>query len=1219
MPAPTDPLLSQQWHLQQNVAGLLDLNVMSVWNPTEGPAYTGAGTTTVVIDDGFDYLHSDLAPNYSTFLDFDFETNVTDAFGNPGSDWHGTAVAGIIGAAADGSGAVGVAFETMLVGYRTYGFISDQWLEDIRDTIFYAGTNAGGDVINISQGIANDTNSEFGVGYDAARFDQIEASIGTAVSQGRGGLGSVIVKAAGNSRGANYDVNADDWTNDTRQVVVAAVDQNGFVSSYSSYGSALLVSGFGTPGEVVTTDRTGADGYSPGDHTTSFNGTSSAAPMVSGVVALMLEANTGLGWRDVQTILGVSARHVGTEVGDVRSGAERYDWAWNAATTWNGGGQHFSNDYGYGLVDAHAAVRMAETWLLTGSSAQNNANEFTNTVDVLNVATVIPDGNAAGLTFSGNASFDDIVERVTVEITFSTTFTADMEIYLISPDGTVSELINDVGGATDFNGTWTFESQAFRGERAAGTWSVRIVDDAGADVLSVSDIVIKTWGSATPGDRYIYTDEYADYAGLSGHNTAVTDTNGGTDTVNAAAVTTSSTIRLDGVVGLIAGQAASFSGIEHAIGGDAGDFIYGSAVGNMLCGMRGADVLYGGDAADTLEGGTNHDTLDGGTGGDTLRGGLGNDRYVVDSYGDVIDESGGDGTDTVETGLGAYSIFTKTDFENLVGTSAAGQMLTGNVGHNAITGAGGNDRLIGSSGDDTLSGNGGNDTLEGGTGANSLAGGLGDDSYVVASFADVLTEAAGEGTDTVVTGLGAYSIFSKANIENLTSSAAGGVKLIGNSLNNVLTGNNIGNDTLIGSTGDDTLVGNGGNDSLDGGTGADSMTGGAGGDTYKVDSYGDAVVEAVGGGTDTIVTSLANYSIFSNGNVENLTGTAGGGGTLTGNTGNNIITGANGNDVFNASGGDDTLFGNGGNDSMDGGSGSDSMTGGAGDDDYSVDSYGDVVIENAAGGTDTIKTSLAVYSIFSNANIENLTATTTIDHSFTGNTGNNVITGANGNDTLVGSGGNDTLNGNGGTDSLEGGTGSDSMAGGTGNDTYVVDSYSDLVTEFAGGGVDTIKTSLASYSIFSRPEIENLTGTSAAGHSLTGNAGNNVLTGAGGSDTLAGGAGNDTLAGGAGADFFVFNTALGAGNVDAIAGFVAADDTFRLENGVFTAIGAAGALVGAAFTIGAAATTAAHRIIYDQATGHLFYDANGNAAGGQQLFATVTAGSAMSALDFFVI
>lgn len=282
MPLPTDPLLQNQWHLRNTVPGLLDLNVTGVWNPSEGPAYTGAGVTTVIIDDGFDYTHSDFT-NYSQSLDYDFEFDTLDPFGSS-TESHGAAVSGIIGAAANGTGAVGIAFETTMIGYRTAGFITDAWLQDIRDAIAAAASNALADVANISQGIANDATSEFGIGYSAVRFDEIEASIGTAVDSGRGGLGMTIVKSAGNSRADNYDVNADDWTNDTRQVVVGAVDQNGFVSSYSSYGSALLVSAFGTPGEVVTTDRVGAAGSDITDFTSGFNGTSSAAPMVSGVV-----------------------------------------------------------------------------------------------------------------------------------------------------------------------------------------------------------------------------------------------------------------------------------------------------------------------------------------------------------------------------------------------------------------------------------------------------------------------------------------------------------------------------------------------------------------------------------------------------------------------------------------------------------------------------------------------------------------------------------------------------------------------------------------------------------------------------------------------------------------------------------------------------------------------------------------------------------------------
>ena len=182
MAVPTDPLLATQWHLNQTIFGLLDLNVLGAWQL----GYTGAGTRTVVIDDGFDYTHSDLAPNYDTGLDFDWDANNNgdgvndfDPFGQS-FDAHGTAVAGIIGADDNGTGAVGVAFDTSLIGYRIHGFINDGWLQDIRDSIHHAAVSAGADVTNISQGIANDENSEFGVGYNSVRFDEIETSIGTA-------------------------------------------------------------------------------------------------------------------------------------------------------------------------------------------------------------------------------------------------------------------------------------------------------------------------------------------------------------------------------------------------------------------------------------------------------------------------------------------------------------------------------------------------------------------------------------------------------------------------------------------------------------------------------------------------------------------------------------------------------------------------------------------------------------------------------------------------------------------------------------------------------------------------------------------------------------------------------------------------------------------------------------------------------------------------------
>jgi Ca2+-binding RTX toxin-like protein len=150
--------------------------------------------------------------------------------------------------------------------------------------------------------------------------------------------------------------------------------------------------------------------------------------------------------------------------------------------------------------------------------------------------------------------------------------------------------------------------------------------------------------------------------------------------------------------------------------------------------------------------------------------------------------------------------------------------------------------------------------------------------------------------------------------------------------------------------------------------------------------------------------------------------------------------------------------------------------------------------------------------------------------------------------------------------------------------------------------------------------VENLTGGSAA-DTLTGDANANVIDGAAGNDTLNGGLGNDTLIGGAGRDFFVFNSRLGATNIDTVVGYNVADDTMRLENtGIFTALTRTGTLAATAFTNGTGATTAAHRIIYNASNGALLYDADGTGATQAVQFATLqgVTGTLVSA-DFVVI
>ncbi|MGO7050705.1 beta strand repeat-containing protein, partial [Rhizobium johnstonii] len=339
----------------------------------------------------------------------------------------------------------------------------------------------------------------------------------------------------------------------------------------------------------------------------------------------------------------------------------------------------------------------------------------------------------------------------------------------------------------------------------------------------------------------------------------------------------------------------------------------------------------------------------------------------------------------------------------------------------------------------------------------------------------LVTEAADAGTDTVRTTLASYTLGS--DLENLAY--IGTVAFTG-------TGNDLAN----------TIRGAAGADTLDGGGGADSLIGGAGNDTYIVDNAGDLVTEAAEVGIDTVRTTLAAYTLGNN--VENLFYTGSGSFTGTGNAFVNTITGGAGNDTLDGGTGNDTLIGGAGNDTLIGGAGSDTMSGGTGDDIYVVDSATDVINEAVSAGTDEIRTVLAAYSIAALINVENLTYTGSASFTGTGNALANTVTSGAGNDTL------------------NGGGGADSLIGGAGDDTYIVDNIGDLVTEAADAGTDTVRTTLASYTLGS--DVENLAYIGTLAFTGTGNDLDNVITGGAAIDTLSGGVGNDTLNGGAGAD-----------------------------------------------------------------------------------------------------
>ncbi len=249
---------------------------------------------------------------------------------------------------------------------------------------------------------------------------------------------------------------------------------------------------------------------------------------------------------------------------------------------------------------------------------------------------------------------------------------------------------------------------------------------------------------------------------------------------------------------------------------------------DQISGGGGNDTLRGNAGNDILFGAAGNDIMDGGTGADQMTGGAGNDIYYVDALADVITEARNAGTDIVRTTLSVYSL--SSWLENIEYLGASDFTGTGNELANRITGGASNDTLSGAAGNDTLIGGLGNDILDGGAGNDTMTGGAGNDTYYVDSTRDSVSEAAGQGTDSVLTSLASYKLGN--NVENLTFTGTSAFKGTGNALDNAINGN-AGNDTLDGSTGHDTLHGNGGNDTLIGGTGNDVLYGDAGNDTLS--------------------------------------------------------------------------------------------------------------------------------------------------------------------------------------------------------------------------------------------------------------------------------------------------------------------------------------------------------------------------------------------------
>lgn len=492
VPAAPDPLYGDQWHLRNSgqSVGLLvaeDINVEPVWDD----GIKGNGLLLVVVDDGLELAHEDLAANIAPGKSWDYQQSDADPT-PPSTNSHGTQVAGIAAARdLNGLGGRGVAPRVSLAGYNLLWRVKGASTSEIYDAMTRNVAEVA--VSNNSWGFDSD-----GSGVTEQPEDNLwREAVAYGVANGRGGRGAVYVWAGGNGGEAGVDnSNYDSLANNRNVLAVCAVDGNGVKTPYSEEGANLwLCAPGGYVNGLTTTDLMGARGdnffgvtgdYSNRNYTRQFAGTSAATPIVSGVVALMLAANPNLGWRDVRLILAETAR---------KNDASDSDWRVTAPAS----GQpqyHINHKYGFGVVDAAAAVTKARRW--NSNVGAQLQREFP-----VAMATSIPDGDAAGLVQAVTvaAANDLIIEYVEVDVNLVHGDPGELSMVLTAPSGTQSVLAEQHRCATLTNtcpttnySPWTFGSSRHLGEAAVGSWTLKLVDDSNNNIGSLISWRLRIYG-----------------------------------------------------------------------------------------------------------------------------------------------------------------------------------------------------------------------------------------------------------------------------------------------------------------------------------------------------------------------------------------------------------------------------------------------------------------------------------------------------------------------------------------------------------------------------------------------------------------------------------------------------------------------------------------------------------------------------------------------------